>query len=50
MTFDINAIELSNSAIICVAWLLALPLGIALTARLAGVENNLRNNIGSPRH
>lgn len=41
--------EIFSAAFSCVAWLLALPVGIALTATLAGVQNNSQNNAGQPR-
>ncbi len=41
--------ECINAAAICVAWLLALPLGISFTSSLAGVQDNSRNNVVPPR-
>lgn len=38
-----------NAAAVCVAWLLALPLGIAFTSSLAGVQDNSQNNVVPPR-
>jgi hypothetical protein len=40
--------EFLSAAAICVAWLMALPLGVALTSNLAVVQIN-SDNAGSPR-
>jgi ABC-type transport system involved in multi-copper enzyme maturation permease subunit len=49
MTPSIISSEFFSAAFSCVAWLLALPLGITLTAGLAGFQNNSQNNAGPPR-
>lgn len=48
MTSTIFSYEFFSAAAICVAWLMALPLSIAMTSSLAVVQNN-SDNAGPPR-
>lgn len=48
MTPSSLSLEFVSAVFSCVAWLLALPLGIAVTAGLAVVQNNALSNAGSP--